>query len=114
MCHILRLAARPTAGAGRGEEAVDEGEGEGEEVPEHEARRRRGLTASASRVQKLRAREKANPFGVLPVVYLTDLYSRAVRSGGAVGRCGRAVRCLWHDGVDGRWPGGVWWLVGVR
>ena len=33
-----------------GEEAVDEGEGEGEEVQEHEARRRRGLTASASRV----------------------------------------------------------------
>ena len=55
-----------------GEEADDEGEGE--DVPEHEARRRRGLTASARRVQKLRALEKANPYGVLPVVYLTDLY----------------------------------------
>ena len=56
-----------------GEEADDEGEGE--DVPEHEARRRRGLTASARRVQKLRALEKANPYGVLPVVYLTDLYN---------------------------------------
>ena len=56
-----------------GEEADDEGEGE--DVPEHEARRRRGLTASARRVQKLRALEKANPYGVLRVVYLTDLYN---------------------------------------
>ena len=48
---------------------------EEDEVPEHERRRRRVLHATALRVKKLQALERKDPYSLLPVVHLTDLYN---------------------------------------
>ena len=48
---------------------------EEDEVPEHERRRRRVLHATALRVKKLHALERKDPYSLLPVVHLTDLYN---------------------------------------
>ena len=56
-----------------GEEDEDDVHEE-DEVPEHERRRRRVFVAKGLRVKKLQALERKDPYSLLPVVHLTDLY----------------------------------------